>query len=351
MTIQDVTINDSVVLLSIRAEETTERVLHATNLHDAVGRLQVWLAVMSEVALESEKRLKQAVKRARVEGRAQAMAESLTRLQDAERRRREVQERLEQVKKERDRALELMHEAQRQELNARNELEEQRRKAHLDESLTKIRPEAAEASGTVREEAYESLIETVDAELGDFRTQLAQLSVELEESSGQGLSTQEANSAQWRKPSGSVQQSSVGPSPPLTSLTAIDAEAGADEFALTNLDADGFARKPGKRRTVSSVLLRVLGLLGFALDGISVNIMANSPVGPAIVWQVVYTLVAFVVALLYAAMFRWIFLERTFRLGVFAGLLVLIATIIFPSRSLPGLGPLAHWLVYKLGPM
>ena len=98
----------------------------------------------------------------------------------------------------------------------------------------------------------------------------------------------------------------------------------------------------GRRLTARRVLLPLPGLLGFLLDGISINIMVNSPKGPAIFWEVVYAAVAFVVALLYAAMFKT---------RIFVGLPVLVAAIFFPSRSLPVLGFLGHWLVYHLGPM
>ena len=333
---QEITITDSIVVFSVRAEETMERAQQSKELLDAIGRLEKQLSKMSAVARKAEERLKQETELARANGLAQAMADSLARLQAAERRRREVEERLKQVQKERDEAFRLMYEAQRQALDARNELEEERRKAQLDEDLTKFRSgldSGAWADEVVREDAYDRLVASADAELDDFRTQLAQLSTELEECSRQDLPTMIVNLAQ---------QSPSGPWPPLVPLPAIAAQADSDEPTLIGPDADKLARNSRKRLTVRSVLLGVPGLLGFAFGGISINIMTNSPNGPAIFWEVVYATVVFVVALLYAAMFR---------VKIFVGLPVLIAAIVLPSRSLPVLGSLGHWLVYHLGPM
>jgi hypothetical protein len=333
---QDITIRESIVVFGARAEETMERVQHSKELLDAIGRLEKQLSVMIEAARRTEERLRQETELARGEGFTQAMIDSLARLQAAELRRREVEERLKQVLKERDEARMLMYEAQRQALDARNKLEEERHKAELDEALTKFRSVADSAplaDEMVYEDTYDRLVASADAELDVFRTQLAQLSTELEEFPRQGLSTMTINSAQ---------QSTSGSWPLLFPVPAIVAQADTGGSASMKPDTGELVSNSGRRLTVKSVLLPLLGLLGFLLDGISINIMVNSSKGPAIFWEIVYAAVAFVVALLYAAMFKT---------RIFVGLPVLVAAIFFPSPSLPVVGSLGHWLVYHLGPM
>jgi len=282
----------------------------------------------------TEEQQKQEVDHARAKGIAQGMADSLVRLKAAEHRRRNLEQRLKQAQNERDEALKLMYEAQHQALAARNDLEEERRKAQLEQELTAFKTAAgslAWANGSVNDDAYDDLVASADAKLDDLRTQRARLSAELEAHSRQDSPTMTANS---------VQQSPSGP--PLAASRAIAVQADTGEPALINPDAETLTENSGRRLTAKSALLRVPGLLGFALDGIGINIMVNSPKGPAIFWEVVYASVAFLVALLCAAMFK---------VRILAGLPVLVAAIVLPSRTLPVLGPLGHWLVYRLGPM
>ena len=337
---QDITITGSIVVFGARVEETMERVQHSEELLDAIRRLENQLSVMTAAARRTEERLRQETELARGEGFAQAMADSLARLQAAELRRQEVEERLKQVQKERDEALRLMYEAQRQALDARNKLEEERRKAELDQALTKFRSmtdSAPWADEMVHEDTYDRLVASADAELDVFRTQLAQLSTELEEFPRQDLSTMTIDSGQ---------QSSSGSRPLLSPVPAVVTQADTGEPTAMKPDTAWLVSNSGRRLTARRVLRRVLlplpGLLGFLLDGISINIMVNSSKGPAIFWEVVYAAVAFVVALLYATIFKT---------RIFVGLPVLVAAIFFPSRSLPVLGFLGHWLVYHLGPM
>jgi hypothetical protein len=83
--------------------------------------------------------------------------------------------------------------------------------------------------------------------------------------------------------------------------------------------------------------------------------MINSPVGPAILWQVVYSVLSFVILLFCVTLGAENFYEPAFNvylgLSIAAGTFILIGTIFFGAQNLPLLGPAAHWLVYHLGPM
>jgi hypothetical protein len=375
MTNQDIVIRNSVVVLfTQRVEETMERAQHAENLLGAVDELKARLAKMTEAARIAESRLKQVAQRAREEGRAAALAEAEEELRKAERRRLEVQTRLQQAQEERDQAMQLMRQAQRQALNARNELEELRRKAELDASLGEARrlmQRAAADGGTVREDRYENQIASADAELNGLRAQLAELSAELEVSGVSGDSA--ARSGQTRSESAAAtdvvyndvlstaEESQVGgrttdkqssvdstaadamTSPPpgprsygdgTTDRAPHTESSNRNQPVRTTRSRTGYpqsgggvpratgTRTPSPRTgstmpVASSSSSRIIGVMLavpllalYVVDGIGIRLMATARVGPAIVWQIVYDLLAFLLALLLALFICGIIYDR-----------------------------------------
>lgn len=393
MTNQDITIKDSVVVVVMRrVEETMERVQYAETLRDGVDELKTRLAAMTEAARIAATRLKREVDRARSEGRQEALVEAEAQLQDAERRRKEAEARLRQAQEERDHAVQVMKQAQLQALNARNELEELRRREQLEADLAQARTElqrAATAGGTVRAEAYADQIASADAELGDFHEQLALLSAELKESSqAEPQPSATADDSPLKASSSATTSSAASPS-----VGRADRDAKAAQTSTIETDPENIPRKvPPELRTTSlrpfavgpqpvaegrtaharasalagspayGIALALPIMICCAVEGTGTNIMIHAPVGPAIMWQILYACIAFVMVVLVACIVLIIVETTTTRYGyrarrVFTDLvilvapLVLIAAIIFPSRTVPVLAPVAHWLVHYLGLM
>lgn len=382
MSNQEITIKDSFVLVvTRRVEETMERAQHAENLLGGVDELKKRLTAMTEAARIAATRLKQEVQRAREAGRAEALAEAESRLQDAELRRDQVEARLKQAQAERDRATQLMEQAQLQALAARNELEELRRREQLEAELARARPQlqrAADAGGTVREDVYADQIASADAELGDFRDQLAQLSAELKESSEAETET-EAGASKGDTPAAVSPVADSASAPPISvngrAAQVPPGASGQQHSTLAPLwvkapvsTVGGRTKRPIKssskpRRSWHFGAVASIPILACcAIDGAGTNIMINAPTGPAILWQVVYALsvtmalvfIAFLVFGLISEVGKaWNDQAQTVYVGlfIFVGPLVLIGTMIFSARTLPLLGLIAHWLVYHLGPM
>lgn len=369
MTNQEITIKDSVILVvTRRAEETIEREQHAENLLSGVDELKKRLTAMTEAARIAATRLKQEVKRAREEGRAEALAEAEFQLQNAERRRAEVEVRLKQAQDERERATQLMQQAQLQALDARNELAELRRREQLEAELAQALPmmqRAADEGGTARQDAYEDQIAFADAELGDLRDQLAQLSVELKESSEAELETGAADTFTSladppRADASRADAPSASPAEGYPSA-ALSAPNSSDQQQGTTADS---AAPPSLRRPVSSLLIGLAAsapiLAGFGIDGAGINIVMNASPGPAIFWQIVFAVSAtaalLVLTIIVLAIYMgiWPGYRRAsticIGLSMFLGPIVLIAAIVWPSPDMSLLGPAAHWLVHHFGP-
>ena len=363
MTNQNITIKDSVVFLTQRVEETQDRAQHVEKLLEEIDELKARLAFMSEMAKSTEARLAQEAERARAAGRAQALGEAQTQLRDAERRRREIEARLDQVQDERDQAARLMRQAQLQALNARNELEEVRRAAQLEANLERARlliKDAADAGIPAREGVYEDQLAHADAELGDFREQLVQLSAELKQSAEQ---EDPSRHKPWESaPSqttynldhapGYATSNAVSAAPPALSPLRELPPAARDRFPTgAEPPPPPLALLPHSRAVGAALFL--LGLALFTVAGTYINIMLHAAVGPAVVWQIVFTCAAILVASVCTVIMIEAMDDSEMYIGAvfLLALPVLIATIFFPSRDLPGIGLAAHWLVYHLGPM
>ena len=359
---QDITIKDSFVLVlaTQHADEALGRAQYAKKLLDEIDELKRRLAILSQAAKSAEARLTREAERARVAGRAQALAEAQAELRDAERRRREIEARLEQAEEERGQAVHLMRQAQRQALDARSELEELRRAAQLEADLAEARlliEHAANEGGTVREDAYDLQLASADAELGGFRQQLAMLSAELEEST-------ELEDTNWQEPSPPAADALYD----LGAALGIPASAAVPSAVPSSGDlppvdwrqpAAGASAAPPSElgllphsRALGAVLFLLSAAL-FTLAGTYINIMLSAPVGPAVVWQIVFTCAAFAVSVVGTAVLITIMDDSEMYIGMalLLALPILIAANIFPSRDLPGFGPVAQWLVYHLGPM
>lgn len=299
---QRIEIRDShVTIIEARAHEAKDRQQQAHELLDGIDALKARLAQMTAAAQATENHLKEEVKRARAEGRAQALLESQARLREAERKRREVEARLVRVEDERDQAVKLMREAQLQAINALNELEEARRTAQLEANLQAVREhmeQAAQSGALSREEPYQDLIAATDAELDSYSTRLATLSTELDESAMRSQAADAAVPVLPPTPAPTPPSPGARPQgetqPPIPPSLAAETQRSRPHSARAAAvsAASQLSMPPG-----TAILAGLVPAIGFAAlfgaAGISIKDMITAQVGPAIGWQVLYSVISF----------------------------------------------------------
>ena len=133
--------------------------------------------------------------------------------------------------------------------------------------------------------------------------------------------------------------------------------------------ADTRPEEPETSRLADSPIFGIVAaipsLAGCVLAGTGINIMIHVSVGPAILLQLMYAMGALVAVVMsisglvmagdrIAGTTAWLDQRAGgyfWAVVLACGPLILIAAIIFPSRTVPVLAPIAHWIVTVLGPL